>query len=82
MVTSRKIGQFFMLLGGFLLVLFVTSDIADDPEFNLFFFGLAGLVIGIILYNQDRPEKPESARFRWIRSMLARSSRGRKKYEE
>lgn len=80
MVTSRKVGQFLIILGGFLLVLFVTSDIANDPAFNMFFFGLAGLVIGVILYNQDRPEKSESERFRWIRGMLNR--RTRDKYKE
>ena len=69
-----------MILGGFVLVLFVTSDIADEPEFNLFFFGLAGLIIGLILYNQSRPEKAESERFRWIRGMLDR--RARDKYEK
>jgi hypothetical protein len=79
MISSHRVGYFFSIIGGFLLILFVASDIAEEPNFNIFFFGLAGLVIGLIMANHNRPQKENSARFRWIRSMLDR--RARDKYK-
>jgi hypothetical protein len=79
MVNGQRVGHFFIILGGFLLVLFVASDLAEQPNFNVFFFGLAGLVVGIILVNQNRSGTAETERFRWIRSLL--NKRNRDKYK-
>jgi hypothetical protein len=79
MVNGRRVGHFFVVLGGFLLVLFVASDLAEQPNFNVFFFGLAGVVIGLILIGQNRAGKVETERFRWIRNMLNRRKRDKYK---
>jgi hypothetical protein len=80
MISGQRVGLFFAVLGGFLLALFVASDLAEQPNFNLFFFGLAGLAIGLVLANRSRPDKVESERFRWIRSL--RDRRAQKRYRD
>ena len=64
----RKIAFFLIILGIFLLVLYLLSDIAGSPAIGLLLVG--GLLFGLGIWIRTTarpPEKPESTRFRTIR---------------
>lgn len=63
-----RIGTFLILLGIFSLILFITSDLAKQPEFDWLFMGL--LLLGIGIYLRDRGVPPPPAdRFGTLRRM-------------
>ena len=68
MGSWRKLGQFSIALGVFLLVMFVFSDIAKQAEFGLLLAGLAGLGFGIfMLVTNPAPQPTPSPRFRILK---------------
>ena len=68
-----RIGTFLNLIAAVLIFLFVASDMAKDPHFDLLFIGLIVLSFGIILRRRHRPQREPSNRFSGIRSLMARS---------
>ena len=65
MSSWRKAGGFFIALGIFLLVLFVISDSASQPDFGLLAGGFGCIVLGgFFLATHPAPEPPPSPRFR------------------
>ncbi len=68
MSSLRKVGVFMTLLGGFLLALFVFSDIAKQPEFGLLLAGMAAVILGIFLMvTNPNPQVTPNPRFRMVR---------------
>ena len=57
-----RIGTFFVLIGVFVFILFVASDFAKTPEFDLLF--LAIIVVGLgWLFRRHKPPRPSAGRF-------------------
>ena len=63
---AARIGTFLVLLGLFFFIIFIASDLAEQPDFDWLFLGLLFLVIGIILQRRAPPPTP-SERFSAIR---------------
>lgn len=65
---ANRVSTFILVVGGFLLGLFVLSIIAGDVQLGLFFGGLLLLAVGGILQIRFPGEKPpESGRFRMMK---------------
>ncbi len=62
-----QIGQFLLVIGLILLVIFFGTDQANRPAYNYFCGGLVILALGIYLYWRDRPPAKSSGRFRIFR---------------
>jgi hypothetical protein len=75
---SAQIGQFLLVIGLILLVIFFGTDQVNRPAYNYFCGGLVILAIGIYLYWRDRPPAKPSGRFRILRG----SNRPDQKLEE
>lgn len=77
METLHRIGNFFILVGLALLVLFIGSILGKEANITFLILALAVLYVGYLL----RRNKPinDSGRFRTIRSI---GERNRKKREE
>ncbi len=80
MTLTARIGRFFLFAGFVLLVLFFASDLANAPRFNLFFIGLAGIVVGILMLRRGRIPQEPSGRFRILHSL--RSGKNKKKKDK
>ncbi|RPH57365.1 MAG: hypothetical protein EHM81_11705 [Chloroflexi bacterium] len=75
-------GTFFILLGIFLFVLFIMSDVADNTHFGYFCMGGASAIIAIFLKRTcARPAKP-SNRFEGIRKWQQRQREASARREE
>lgn len=59
---AARIGTFLVLLGIFFFIIFIASDLADQPDFDWLFLGLLFLVGGIVL-RRRAPPPPPSGRF-------------------
>ena len=81
MTFSGRVGQFLLILGIALLVIFVISDLAEDPQFNLFFWGLGIAALGIIMMRRGRLPAEPSGRFRILQNYRNRG-KGKKRQEE
>ncbi len=65
MSAWRKAGGFFIGLGIFLLILFVLSDSAQQPDFGILAGGFGCFVVGgFFIVTHPAPEPPPSPRFR------------------
>jgi hypothetical protein len=69
---TGRVGRFLLFLGLVLMVVFFASDLAQSPRFDLFFFGLGAVVVGILLIRSDRKPRPPSRRFRLLRMLFGR----------
>ncbi|MGD2156454.1 MAG: hypothetical protein PVG14_18670 [Anaerolineales bacterium] len=67
MSILERIGQFFLLLGLMILIIFIVLDTSGDLSFQLVFFGVAAVVLGIILIRKGATPSPPSERFRLFR---------------
>jgi len=77
MRMNSRLGTFFVLIGVMLLMLFVFSDLAKQPDFSLLFFGGILVVGGMLLnWRAPAPPRPPSGRFRILRE---RSTKKKKK---
>ena len=66
---APRIGTFFLLLGFFLLVLFLGSGFSRQPEFILLLLSLISLVLGFLF--RRRAPKKSSERFSAVRKAHA-----------
>ncbi len=67
-----RIGTFFILVGTFLLILFLGSGFSQQPQFLFFFLAVAAFVIGY-LFRRGTPARPSSGRFGMIQKARDRS---------
>jgi hypothetical protein len=77
-----RIGDFFLVMGFFLFLLFVSSDLAKHAEFDYLFLSILTLGIAWVL-RRRRPRRPAAGRFAWYNktrgSMKDRSRKSREK---
>jgi len=66
---KRRLGQFLVVIGLILLVVFFTTDQSQNPQPGLFFSGLAGVFLGGFLVWRNRPVPKPSERFRSVRKI-------------
>jgi len=75
-----QIGQFFLVIGVFMLAIFLVTGQGHNPQFLLFFGGvlIAGVGISLMVRNRTRVTT-ESARFRRVRRMRQKARERREK---
>lgn len=66
-----RVGTFFAVIGAGVFMLFVMSDIANQPEFDYFFGAMILLALGFYLRRKKAPPPP-SGRFGWVKGVLAK----------
>lgn len=66
-----RVGTFFMIMGGAAFILFVTSDIADQVDFDYLFAAMLLVVIGWV-FRRNKPPPPPAGRFESFRKMRNR----------
>ncbi|KAA3642247.1 MAG: LPXTG cell wall anchor domain-containing protein [Chloroflexi bacterium] len=69
-----RIGSFFWWVGLFLILLFVTTDLREQPEFNFLLLGLVLMALGFFLWRRYHQPPEPSNRFSLIRRLLSRNS--------
>ncbi len=72
-----RIGTFFILIGFFAFILFVASDFAQKPEFDLLFLAMFALGLGW-LFRRHKPPRPSAGRF----SIITKAREDAKKRKE
>ncbi len=58
-----RVGVFFLVVGAFLFVLFVSSDLAKNVDFDYLFLSLLAVGIGWLIYNHNRERPAGAGRF-------------------
>ena len=77
-VEKSKVGQFFIIIGLILLVIFFISSLGRAPAFGYLLGGLGLVILGGYIYLQDRPPAdPNTARFRTVRKVRERREKQR-----
>ena len=64
---SAQIGQFLLVIGLIVLVIFFGTDQVNRPAYTYFCGGMVIMLLGIYLYWRDRPASKPSGRFRIFR---------------
>jgi hypothetical protein len=68
---TRRFGCFLTIIGIILFIVYLASDLTHNPQFNLFFFSLVFLALGISLMRKGRTPPTPSNRFSLIRRLRA-----------
>ncbi len=63
-----RIGTFLILLGIGVSIIFITSDLAQTPDFDFLFIAIGLITVGW-LFQRRRPPPPASGRFSLLRRM-------------
>ena len=71
-----RVGTFFLLIGVGLLIFFMLSEAAEEPQFNYFCGSMVLLVIGFIFRSQYRKAVVSSGRFSVLKRILRRGGGG------
>ncbi len=79
MVYRRRMGQFLVLLGAFLVGLFIFSDISKLPEYGLLGGGVVLLVVGIVfIVGNPKPPPEPNPRFKMLKKIREKTRKGPK----
>ncbi len=73
-----RVGTFFYVIGGGILILFIASDLAKQADFDYFFWAVLLIAIGWVFRRKKAPP-PSAGRFSYIRSFRENA---RKRREE
>jgi hypothetical protein len=73
-----RIGTFLILLGIFSLIFFITSGLAQQPDFDWLFVSLLLLGIGVFLRRRAAPA-PSAGRFSIVRKLTERTKKNKGK---
>ncbi len=76
-----RIGDFFLVIGVFLFVLFVSSDLADSADFDYLFLSMLALGLGWYL-RRRRPARASPGRFAWLNKTRTSMKENRRKSRE
>jgi hypothetical protein len=71
-----RVGIFFYVIGGGAFILFVTSDLAEQADFDFLFVALLMIGIGWMFRRSKKPP-PSAGRFAWLNKQ--REERRKKK---
>ncbi len=71
-----RVGTFFLLVGIGLLVFFMLSEAAADPQFNYFCGSMALLIVGFMFRAQYRKAVVKSGRFSILKKLFKRGGGG------
>ena len=63
-----RMGTFFLLIGTFLMIMFMASDMAEKTDFDYFFLALMALAAGWMMRGKRAP-LPPSGRFSYFQRM-------------
>ena len=74
-----RVGTFFLMVGGGLVLLFVVSETAGQTVFNYFCWGLVLLIVGVIFRNQYKKSFPPNERFSFIKRLMPKSKKDKGK---
>ena len=78
-MVARQFGQFLILVGGVVMVLFVISYAANQLNFWLFLAGGALLFFGVrILMRFPADPRPKAERFRLVKKLGTRKKKEKK----
>ena len=77
-----RVGTFFLLVGLGLLVFFMLSESAEQPQFNYFCGSLVLLIIGFIFRAQYRKAVVKSGRFSILKKLFNRGGGDEEEYDE
>ena len=67
-----RVGTFFLLVGLGLLVFFMLSESANQPQFNYFCGSMALLIVGFLFRAQYRKAVVKSGRFSILKRLFSR----------
>ncbi len=82
-VETSKIGQFLIIVGVILLVIFFASGEGWSMAFGYFLTGLGLMLLGGFLnFRGRKPTDPNTARFRTVRKFRERKERREKEQAE
>ncbi|MGC8856900.1 MAG: hypothetical protein ACP5QU_08880 [Anaerolineae bacterium] len=73
-----RVGTFFILIGFYLLVLFIASDFAKMTDFDYLFLAVLAMGIGWVLQRR-RPPPPPAGRFSSLRKLREKLSKKQSK---
>lgn len=77
-----RVGTFFLLVGIGLLVFFMLSESAKDPQFNYFCGSMALLIVGFMFRAQYRKAVVKSGRFSLLKRLFKRGGGGEEEDDE
>ena len=69
-----RIGTFFLLIGTFLFIMFLGSDMSNKTNFDYFFLAVGAILVGWMMRKKKAPPPP-SGRFGSIRKMQEEAKR-------
>jgi sugar phosphate permease len=76
----RKVGVFLIMVGVFLMALYLLSDVAGSARIGLLLSGGLVLGLGIWIFTRTKPEeKPKNTRFQTLRQMKNRPVKSEEK---
>lgn len=71
-----RVGTFFLLIGVGLLIFFMLSEAAEQPQFNYFCGSMVLLIVGFMFRAQYKKAKVSSGRFSILKRMFNRGGGG------
>ena len=82
MNLKKRFGNFFILIGSILLVLFFVSDYLDQVNVWYLLFGLIIFTLGVRLAWKGRTPPEPSQRFRTIKKFMGGRDKDKKEKED
>jgi hypothetical protein len=79
---KQRIGNFFILIGAMLLVLFFTSNASGAPNFVLLLAGIGSVLLGFRMVRRPPEDPSESRRFRTLRRLIGMMPRDEDEYDD
>jgi hypothetical protein len=76
-----RVGTFFVVVGLGSFILFVASDIAEQPDFDYLFAAMILIAIGW-MFRRNKPPPPPAGRFSIFRTMRENAKRRREAREK
>jgi hypothetical protein len=78
---TARFGTFLLAFGLLLIVFFVLTDVADQPNFAYFVFGALAVIGGVLLWWRvpGGASPPTSGRFRLLKNLSNRKKQPTKK---
>lgn len=78
MIVLHRFGNFLLIIGVIFLLYFFASDQSENPQFLLFFSGVALTALGILLMRRRPPAPEGGGRFRLLHKIFKRSAKPKK----